>query len=82
MRVLVLMPVTNQPFFLVHHLDSETYSFRPSLEDACVLSRFSRVQLLAAPWTVPHQAPLSVGFPSKNTGAQGSNLSLLSLLHY
>ena len=29
----------------------------------CVLSRFSRVQLFATPWTVAHQAPLSVGFP-------------------
>ena len=29
---------------------------------ACVLSRFSRVQLFANPWTVAHQAPLSMGF--------------------
>ena len=29
---------------------------------ACVLSRFSRVQLFAAPWTEAHQAPLSMGF--------------------
>ena len=31
---------------------------------ACVglLSRFSRVQLLGTPWTVAHQAPLSMGF--------------------
>ena len=28
----------------------------------CVLSRFSHVQLFATPWTVAHQAPLSVGF--------------------
>ena len=28
----------------------------------CVLSRFSRVQLFATPWTVPSQAPLSMGF--------------------
>ena len=45
----------------------------------------SRVWLFATPWTVAHQAPLSMGFPSKNTGvgchfllqeifpAQGSN---------
>ena len=41
------------------------------------LSRFSRVPLFAAPWTVDHQAPLSMGFsklcpwdsPGKNTGA-------------
>ena len=28
----------------------------------CILSHFSRVQLLATPWTVAHQAPLSMGF--------------------
>ena len=27
-----------------------------------MLSHFSRVQLFAAPWTVAHQAPLSMGF--------------------
>ena len=28
----------------------------------CVLSHFSRVQLIATLWTVAHQAPLSMGF--------------------
>ena len=28
----------------------------------CVLSHFSCVQLCATPWTVAHQAPLSMGF--------------------
>ena len=28
-----------------------------------VLSHFSRVRLFVTPWTVAHQAPLSVGFP-------------------
>ena len=28
----------------------------------CVLNHFSRVRLFATPWTVAHQAPLSVGF--------------------
>ena len=28
----------------------------------CVLSRFSRVRLLASPWTVARQAPQSMGF--------------------
>ena len=27
-----------------------------------LLSHFSRVQLFATPWTVAHQAPLSMGF--------------------
>ena len=35
---------------------------------ACLLSRFSHVRLFATPWTVAHQAPLSLGFSSKNTG--------------
>ena len=29
----------------------------------------SNVQLFANPWTAAHQAPLSMGFPRKNTGA-------------
>ena len=29
---------------------------------ACVLSPFSCVQLFVTPWTVAHQAPLSMGF--------------------
>ena len=31
----------------------------------CILSRFSRVQLFVTPWTVVHQAPLSMGFPGQ-----------------
>ena len=34
----------------------------------CVLSQFSCVQLYATPWTVARQAPLCIGFSSKNTG--------------
>ena len=30
---------------------------------ACMLSRFSCIQLFATLWTVAHQAPLSMGFP-------------------
>ena len=44
-------------------------SFRPNLSNhvllhtlCCMLSRFSRVQLFATPWTAAHQAPLSMGF--------------------
>ena len=53
---------------------------------ACVLSRFSRVQLFATLWTVACQAPLSMGF-SRQVGChallqeifsnQGWNLHLL-----
>ena len=33
------------------------------MTNLCVLSRFSRVQLFATPWTVAFQAPLSMRFP-------------------
>ena len=33
-----------------------------------LLSRFSHVWLSVTPWSVAHQAPLSMGFSSKNTG--------------
>ena len=34
-----------------------------------VLSRFSRVKLFAARWTIAHQAPLSMGFPRQKDGS-------------
>ena len=62
---------------------------------ACfVLGCFSHVWFFATLWTVACQAPLSMGFSSKNTGmdchallqgifpTQGSNLFLLCLLHW
>ena len=54
----------------------------------------SHVRLFATLWTVAHQAPLSMGFPGKNTGVgchsvlqetfptQGTNSYLLCLLHW
>ena len=59
----------------------------------CMLSHFSRVRLFVTLWTVAHEAPLSMG-SLQNTGVgchallqglfltQGSNLGLLSLLHW
>ena len=61
---------------------------------ACVLSRFSCVWLCATLWTVALQAPLSMGFSSKNTRVgcyallqeifrtQRSKACLLHLLHW
>ena len=43
-------------------------SFRAFHFRACMQSHFSRVQLFATLWTIAHQAPLSMGFPSKNSG--------------
>ena len=31
----------------------------------CLVARLSCVQLFATPWTIPHQTPLSMGFPSQ-----------------
>ena len=36
---------------------------------ACVLSCFTHVRLFASPWTVAHQAPLSLGFPRQEYGS-------------
>ena len=59
-----------------------------------MLSHSSCVQLFEKLWTVAHQAPLSMGFSSKNTGVdchflllgifltQGSNPCLLHLLYW
>ena len=60
----------------------------------CMLSSFSHVQLFATLWIVVHQAPLSAGFsqqeywgglpctPPGIFSTQGSNVSLLCLLHW
>ena len=60
----------------------------------CVLSHFRRVLHFATQWTIACQAPLSMGFSSKNTRAgchallqgifltQGLNPNLLYLLHW
>ena len=43
--------------------DKDAMKSSPRLMHACVLlSRFSHVQLFATPWTIAHQAPLSMGF--------------------
>ena len=59
-----------------------------------VLSHFGRAQLFATPWTMAHQAPLSVGFsrqeywsglphpPPEDLPNQGLNPCLLHLLHW
>ena len=41
-----------------------------TLESVCMLCAplLSCVQLFVTPWTIAHQAPLSAGFPNKNTG--------------
>ena len=61
----------------------------PLCMPACVLNCFSRVQLFATPWTIAHQAPLSMEFPRQEYWRglpfpspgdlliQGSNLCLL-----
>ena len=61
---------------------------------ACLLSRFSRVQLFATLWTIAHKAPLSIGFsrqeywsglpcptPADLPNPEKLKLHLLCLLH-
>ena len=60
---------------------------------ACMLSCLSHIQLFVTPWTVAHQAPLSMWFsrqgcwsglpgpPPVDLPKLGSNLHLLQLLH-
>ena len=60
----------------------------------CVLSCFSHVQLFTTPWTVAHQAPLSMGFSRQDYWSglpfpalgdlpnSGIKLCLLCLLHW
>ena len=67
---------------------------RGASQVACVLSRFSRVQLFATLWPVAHMAPLSIRFSRQEYRSgysfllqgifltQGSNQSLLYLLHW
>ena len=50
----------------------------PSPMHACMLSRFSRVQLCATLWTAAHQAPLSTGFSRKEYWSGMPFPSLLS----
>ena len=50
------LPTLSQPILLKPHHVS------PSQMYLCVLSRFSRVWLFATPWTLAHQAPLSIVF--------------------
>ena len=43
-------------------------SLRNFLKCACMCARLLQsVQLFVTPWTAAHQAPLSMGFSSKNT---------------
>ena len=55
-------------------------SLHAKLLYACVLSHFSRVWLLATPGTAARQAPLSMGFSSKNTGP-GCHALLQGIFH-
>ena len=84
------------PMSAVWHLDPECIGtghklFLPESHTLCVCLLLSRAWLFATPQTMAHQAPLSMGFPSKNTGlgscsllqgifpTQGLNLGLPAL---
>ena len=62
-------------FYMQRNQNSHVTSFIAIFALSCVLSHFSCVLLFANPWTITCQAPLSMGFSSKNTGI-GSHLLL------
>ena len=41
---------------------NQQVSSAPAKLCVCMLNHFSRVRLFGTPWTVVHQAPLSLGF--------------------
>ena len=47
---------------------SKLSGLRQQLFSVCVLSHCGCIQLFLTPWTISHQAPLSMDFPDKNTG--------------
>ena len=53
----LLLQLCAPSFFWLHCAACGVFVLRPY-----ALSRFSHVQLFATPWTVAHQAPLSMGF--------------------
>ena len=64
--------------------------FHPFQYSLLLTKQLGHIRLFATPWTVAHQVPRSMGFPSENTGVgfhfllqgisttQGSNLGLLN----
>ena len=91
--VLTLLPSSKGSALNSHHLATATYPHEHFQEPPALCAVLSCVQLFATPWTIPHQAPLPMDFPGKNTGVgchfilqgilpnQGSNSHLLCLLH-
>ena len=77
------MRIRKKKFYLNIHTERSLFLF-------AVATLHSPVRLYVTPWTVAHQAPLSMGFPSKNTGVschfllhgifltQGSNPHMIS----
>ena len=79
---------TRQPCPTPHHKETSWIIQVVPNVITCMLHCFSRVQLFAIPWTVAHQAPLSMGFSRQYWSGchallqgifpiQGSNLGLL-----
>ena len=83
---------------MIHKKNNRVKKKKSKLQNAVfsvlVLSHFSCVQLFATPWTVTHQAPLSMGFSrqeywsglpfpaSRVFPIQGLNPGLLCFLHW
>ena len=80
-------------FFTIRGI-REAHSLSTESLHVCMLSCFSPVWLFETPWTVAHQAPLSMGFSRQESWrgchallhgifpTQGMTSSLLGLLHW
>ena len=98
--VLLHFPVGGNTFSSIRTEEAETsFLSKPWVSGglsflACMLRRFTHVQLFATPWTIAHQTPLSIefcrqeywsGLPCPPPGifpAQGLNPHLLHLQHW
>ena len=60
--------VQNNTILLAFTLSGLRFTHQVLAEKLLLLSRASHIQLYGTPWTVAFQAPLFMGFPSKNTG--------------
>ena len=59
-----------------HRQGKQIYGSQKGSSDESESVSHCRVWLFATPWTVTHQAPLSVGFSRRNTG-EGCHIFLL-----
>ena len=70
-------------FFFIHFLVGGKLFYNIMLVSAVKVKSFSRVRLFATPWTIAHQAPLSMGFSRQEcwSGCHFTNQAQLYTYH-